>query len=138
MKPEQAKFLYYKLWALHIDSRALLNGPVSSGEIISTDAAPKTAKKSKMIKPGKFFRLNTDDVKDGIEIVMAMGVEHTSKSKEKDEVGYICAAVRHSGEISEAYELFVANQQVIEARRLNHEVVLEYDSHSRYYFLKDG
>jgi kinesin family protein 2/24 len=41
VKPEQAKFMYYKLWALHIDSRALLNGPVASSEKKPAESAPK-------------------------------------------------------------------------------------------------
>jgi kinesin family protein 2/24 len=133
-KPEQAKLLYYKLWALHIDSRVLLNGPVPSTEINPLDAAPKTTRKSKTIKPGMFFQFDAKDVQDGIDTVMAMGLEDTSKRTEKDEKRYICAVVRPAVDVNGAYELFVANQRTVEAKRLTHEVKLEYDIHTRYYF----
>jgi len=127
--------MYYKLWALHIDSRALLNGPITSSETKPTESAPKKIRKSKNIKPGMFFRLDEQDIKDGVEIVMAMGAETTAKGGENDEVRYICAVVRSAAGVTGAYELFVANQRVIEGKRLNYEMKLEYDIHNRYYFI---
>ena len=127
--------MYYKLWALHIDSRALLNGPVASSETKPAESAPKKIRKSKLIKPDMFFRLDEQDIKDGVEIVMAMGTETSAKRRENDEVKYICAVVRSAVEVTGAYELFVANQRVIEWKRLNYEIKLEYDIHNRYYFI---
>jgi kinesin family protein 2/24 len=135
VKPEQAKLMYYKLWALHIDSRALLDGPVTSSEPKLTESAPKKIRKSKIIKPGTFFRLDEQNIKDDVEIVMAMGTEANSKCGENDEVKYICAVVRSAVEVTGAYELFVANQRVIGGKRLNYEMKLEYDIHNRYYFI---
>jgi len=135
VNPEQAKLMYYKLWALHIDSRALLNGPVASSETKPAESAPKKIRKSKLIKPDMFFRLDEQDIKDGVEIVMAMGTETSAKRRENDEVKYIYAVVRSAAEVTGAYELFVANQRVIEWKRLNYEIKLEYDIHNRYYFI---
>jgi kinesin family member 2/24 len=135
VKPEQAKLLYYKLWALHIDSRALMNDPTSSSQPKSSETAPKKVRNLKVIKPGMFFRLNEKDVKDGVEILMALGVDTTSTGKDNDEVRWICAVVRPADENNGAYELFVANQTTIEGKRLNDEIKLEYNIHSRYYLI---
>jgi kinesin family protein 2/24 len=135
VKSEQAKLIYYKLWALHIDSRALLNSPVASNETKSTESAPKKIRKSKIIKPGMFFRLDDQYIKDGVEIVMAMGTETTARGGENDEVRYICAVVRSAAELTGAYELFVATQRVIEGKWLHEELKLEYNIRNRYYFI---
>ena len=135
VKPEQAKLLYYKLWALHIDSRALMNGASASIETKSAETAPKKPRKLKVVKAGMFFRLEEKEIKDGVEIVMALGVDTASESKGRDEVRWICAAVRPATDTPEAYELFVANQRVIGARWLINEIKLEYDIHTRYYLI---
>ena len=81
VEPEQAKLLYFKLWSLHIDSRALLNrhgGSVEKLEAskLKSKAKPKTNGVPKMvIKPGMFFRVKTGDTKENFDIVMAMGSE---------------------------------------------------------------
>ena len=136
VKPEQAKLLYYKLWALHIDSRALKNGTAASNETKAAEAVPKKIRKSKIIKPGMFFRLNEQDIKDGVEIVMAMGVDSTPKEGEQDQVRWICSVVRPAPATNGAYELFVAKQRAIDGRNLNEEVKLEYDIHTRYYLIE--
>jgi kinesin family protein 2/24 len=135
VKPEQAKLLYYKLWALHIDSRALMNEPPRSSDINLAEPAPKKTRKLKAIKPGMFFSLSEKDVKDGVEILMALGRNPTAKSNEKNEVKWICAAVRPATDVQGAYELFVANQREIEEKQLNDEMKLEYDIHTRYYLI---
>lgn len=135
VKPEQAKLLYYKLWALHIDSRTLMNSSTVSNEIKMTEVAPKRARKPKTIKPGTFFRLDEKDIKDGVEMVMAMGVDLKDNGKE-NEVLWNCAVVRPAADMNGAYELFVAKQRVIDGRRLKDEMKLEYDIHSRYYLVK--
>jgi kinesin family protein 2/24 len=136
VKPEQAKLLYYKLWALHIDSRAMTNGSGASTEPKAAESVPKKIKKPKLVKPGMFFRLSEKGVKDGAEVVMAMGVDTTSKNEQSDEVKWICSVVRHATDGSGAYELFVAKQMAIERERLSDEIKLEYDIHTRYYVLK--
>jgi kinesin family member 2/24 len=133
VKPEQAKLLYYKLWALHIDSRALMNDSSAPSDTKPAEPVPKKIRRLKIIKPGMFFQLNEKDFKDGVEILMALGVDTTSKIKESDEVRWICAAVRPAPETPGAYELFVANQRVIEGKRLRDEMKLEYNIHTRYY-----
>jgi kinesin family protein 2/24 len=135
VKPEQAKLLYYKLWALHIDSRALMNSASASIETKSAETAPKKPQKVKVVKAGMFFRLDEKEIKDGVEIVMALGVDTTSISKGRHEVRWICAAVRPATDTPGAYELFVANKRVIEGKRLIDEVKLEYDIHTRYYLI---
>jgi kinesin family protein 2/24 len=136
VKPEQAKLLYYKLWALHIDSRAMMKGSGVSTEPKAAESVPKKIKTSKLVKPGMFFRLSEKDVKDGVEVVMAMGVDTTSRGEHNDEVKWICSVVRHAADESGAYELFVAKQMVIEGKRLSDEIKLEYDIRTRYYLLK--
>jgi kinesin family protein 2/24 len=136
VKPEQAKLLYYKLWALHIDSRALMNSSAPSTEAKSAEAAPKKIRKAKIIKPGMFFRLSEKDAKDGVDIVMAMGLDTTSNGGKNDEVRWICSIVRAAADASGAYELFVAHQRVIEGKRLSDEIKLDYDIHTRYYLMK--
>jgi kinesin family member 2/24 len=136
VKSEQAKLLYYKLWALHIDSRALMNGPAALSETKPAETAPKTVSRSKVIKPGMFFRLSEKEIKNGVEMVMVMGVETTSKSKGNDEGRHICATVRPAADTNGAYELFVAKQRLIEGKDLNDEMKLEYDIHTRYYLIK--
>ena len=136
VKPEQAKLLYYKLWALHIDSRALMNGPTAPNETKATAAAPKKIRKLNTIKPGMFFRLNEQDMKDGVEIIMAMGVDSTPKDGENDQLRWVCSMVRPAPATNGAYELFVSKQRTIESRKLNDEVKLEYDIHTRYYLMK--
>jgi kinesin family protein 2/24 len=136
VKPEQAKLLYYKLWALHIDSRAMTNGSGASTEPKAAENVPRKIKKSKLVKPGMFFRLSEKDFKDGVEVVMAMGLDTTSKGEHNDEVKWVCSVVRYAADGSGAYELFVAKQMLIEGKRLNDEIKLEYDIHTRYYLLK--
>ncbi len=136
VKPEQAKLLYYKLWALHIDSRAMMNRSGASTELKTAETAEKKITKSKPIKPGMFFRLSKKDVKDGVEVVMTMGLDTNSNGEHNDEVRWICSIVRHAADGGGAYELFVAKQIAIERKRLSDEIKLEYDIHTRYYLLK--
>ncbi|KAF4625678.1 hypothetical protein G7Y89_g12487 [Cudoniella acicularis] len=93
---ERAKLLYFKLWTLHIDSRALLSRPQAIIETGPTDTTLNRPQKAKTIKPGSFFQLDTEDIEDGIEIVMAMGPDIISQKSKKGEFGYICAVVGSS------------------------------------------
>jgi kinesin family protein 2/24 len=136
VKPEQAKLLYYKLWALHIDSRALMNGSTASTGTKPAEIAPKKIRNAKTIKPGMFFRVSEKDMKEGVEIVMAMGLDTTSKGGNNDEVRWNCSIVRPAPGASGAYELFVAQQRVLEGKILSDEMKLEYDIHTRYYLIK--
>lgn len=97
----------------------------------------KKVSKSKIVTPGTFFKLEEYFREDNIRIVMVMAPEHLARRKEKDEMGYICAAVRPSAVVDGAYELFVADQRVIKSPALGEEVVLKYDTKTRYYYITD-
>lgn len=138
VEPKQAKLLYFKLWSSHIDSRALLNRPGGSVEKLE---APKSKSKAKpksngapkqIIKPGMFFRVKTGDTKENFDIVMAMGEENDEQLRK-----WTCAAVFLADEKSGAHELFVAKQAVVKTSALVDDMVLEYDSGTRYYYVKD-
>jgi kinesin family protein 2/24 len=126
MSSEKARLLYFKLWTLHIDSRALLQRGVPLGESPAVDVAQNANKRSKKIKPGMFFRLDTEK-EGGADMVMVMGREDSKDGNR----GYICAAVQPAGH--GAYELLVANQKLVSNSQLVDEVVLEYSRETRYY-----
>lgn len=134
VRPEKAKLLYFKLWALHIDSRSLPASSVPPREGTPTNTVSKF-QDSEVINPGTFFLLNEHYREDEVKIVMVMATEPAKKNV-KEELGYICAAVRSSDDVNEAYELFVADQRVIKASALGEEVVVKYDSKARYYYKK--
>lgn len=68
-------------------------------------------------------------------MVMASG---PSKTNGNEEVGYICAAVRTSrAGVEGAYELFVADRKVVKTLALEDEVKLQYDSDTRYYYVRE-
>jgi kinesin family protein 2/24 len=125
---EKARLLYFKLWTLHIDSRALLQRGVALGEEPAADATQKEIRRGKKIKPGMFFRLYAEGNED---VVMVMGREESRDGKK----GYICAAVHPAGH--GAYELLVADQKVIASSQLVDEVVLEYSRETRYYHMQN-
>lgn len=135
VEPEKAKLLYMKLWSLHIDSRALLSQPGTSVEKLEALKAKSKVivKTKKPIKPGMFFRVKTGDTKENFDIVMAMGVEKSEDSSGR----WTCAAVCPAHDMSDgAHELFIAKQVLVKALALTDEMVLEYDSGTRYYYVK--
>jgi kinesin family member 2/24 len=129
VKPGQAKALYFKLWALHIDSRALLLKDVTNGSSEAAISLPErndahsTASKVH-IRPGMFFRLSTECAEDGSGMVMVMGPE---SSMERHEGRHICADVCLSDGTGGSYELFIARQRVVKEVELQDAVVMEYD-----------
>jgi kinesin family protein 2/24 len=136
VQPEKAKLLYFKLWALHIDSRSL---PPSSGApdaSAPTKTAAKKIPKSRALNPGEFFQLGPSTKEDGIKIVMILAPEPTWKNI-TEEPGYICAAVRPCKEVDGAYELFVADQRIVKTSALGNEVVLKYESETRCYHISE-
>lgn len=132
---KQAKALYFKLWSLHIDSRALLSRPGGSvGKLEAASKAQnrpgtkvKTAKTT--IKPGMFFRLRERDTEGRLEFVMAMGETEGGR--------WTCAAVSKGEDDSDGYELSVTKQVVLSKAALADEIALVYDRQTRYYVLKD-
>ena len=85
------------------------------------------------ITHGMFFRLSAEYAEDGVEIVMVMGPE---SGIEKDEKAYVCADVCISDKTEASYELFVARQRVMKELELNDQVLMEYDSQTRHYYIK--
>lgn len=85
-----------------------------------------------LIKPGMFCRVKTGDTEENFDIVMALGIAGTD-----DQSGWVCAAVRLADVRSGAYELFIATQAILTVGKLTDEIILEYDSNTRYYYVKD-
>ena len=132
---EQAKALYFKLWSLHIDSRALLMKSVMSSS--SNGAVRKnshTTASQVCVKPGTFFRLGAECAEDSLSLVMVMGLEESGI--EKDDKTYICAAVCPADGMDACYELFIDRQRAIKGVELRDKVMLEYDRATRYYCMK--
>lgn len=138
VEPEQARLLYFKLWSLHIDSRSLLNRPGGSVEQITSSKQGDRSKsisngtQKKVIKPGTFFKTKTGDTKENFDVVMAMGLEKGGKVER-----WICAAVCLVDGVNGAHEMFVAKQVSVKASALEDEIILEYDSATRYYYVKE-
>lgn len=133
MSSEKARLLYFKLWTLHIDSRALLQRGVPLTEGSAVDTSQNSNRRAKKIKPGMFFRFDAEGKEDEGEgeMVMVMGREESKDGNR----GYICAAVQPAGH--GAYELLVAKQKVIAGSQLVDEVVLEYGRETRYYHMQE-
>lgn len=55
-------------------------------------------------------------------------------SQELSEEKYLCAAVS-PGVMAEAYELSVWRQAVVDVAQMEGEVIMEYDSSTRYYYM---
>jgi kinesin family protein 2/24 len=77
VQPEKAKLLYFKLWALHIDSRSLIPSSVTPEEGAPTKTMPKKAQPSRIINPGTFFLLDEYYREDEVTIVMVLAPEPT-------------------------------------------------------------
>ena len=135
MQPEKAKLLYFKLWALHIDSRSLSPSSSPPPETAPARTAPKKVQKSQVINPGVFFRLDEHCREDDVKIVMVMAPEQVKRTGKEE--GFICAAIRPSGVVEGAFELFVADQRIIKTPELGEEVALKYDSESRCYYVRE-
>jgi len=130
MSSEKARLLYFKLWTLHIDSRALMARGVSL-PVPEQKKAGQNGKRKVRAGPGMFFRLD-----DG-GVVMVMGREEVGRKGDGDgdaEKRYVCAAVNEVGD--GAYELFVKEQKVVAGGKLVDEIVLEYSREDRYYHMK--
>jgi kinesin family member 2/24 len=134
VRAEQAKALYFKLWSLHIDSRALLmKNPTNNSSDGAVRKNARTTASQVHIKPGMFFRLSAGCADEGVMVVMVMGPEESAIGK--DDKIYVCAEVCHAEGI-DVYELFVARQRVVKGVELRDEVVMEYNSATRYYCTK--
>lgn len=79
-----------------------------------------------------FFRVKTGDTVENFDIVMTMGEENGEQLGK-----WTCAAVCLADDKCGAYELFVAKQAVVKTSALVDDMVLEYDSKTRYYYSKD-
>jgi kinesin family protein 2/24 len=88
------------------------------------------------IKPGMFVRLSPSVSKlEGGDIAMIMS---PSGPEDFDETGedrsMICAPVGPSI-MTDAYELYVARQEVHKVKDMTGEVLMEYDFATRYYYM---
>lgn len=131
---EQVRLLYFKLWTLHIDSRALIQRLGATGETPQVNSTESTKQKPKKIKPGMFFCLKGEEKEHGVEVVMVMGLDEEEKQR-GEKTRYVCAIVSPA-EIDGTYELFVADQITVQLTELVDEVVLEYDRKTMYYYMK--
>lgn len=136
VEEKQAKALYFKLWSLHIDSRALLNRPGGSVAKLEAVSKPQNRPGAKLkgaktiIKPGAFFRLRERDTEERLEFVMAMGEAEGGR--------WTCAVVVKANEDGASqYELLIAKQVVLSKALLTVQINLVYDRQTRYYVLKD-
>lgn len=131
---EQAKLLYFKLWTLHIDSRALIQLGATNETAPVKNTKPNKPK-LKRVKPGMFFRLSEEEKENGVEMVMVMGLDEEEKHG-GEKTSYVCAIVSPAV-VDGAYELFVADQVTVQKSDLVEEVVVEYDRKSLYYYAKE-
>lgn len=130
VQPPKAKLLYFKLWALHIDSRALPVSTATSTQKLPIGDGIKKVSKPRSIKPGTFVHLHLSSEQD--EIVMVLAPERS-----KESTYYVHAPVRPSIEVEGAYELFVADQSRSKPEAFGEEVPLRYDTKNRYYYIQD-
>ncbi|EFR05003.1 diatom spindle kinesin 1 [Nannizzia gypsea CBS 118893] len=137
VRPEQARAFFDKIWQLHVDSR-------SSKPKNATPSEPKkpTTPFKERLKPGMFVRVTPQSPNDPIRFLMLLAPEGafdrtTAAAKENGDghgSKYICAAVAPSIMI-DAYELYVSQQRVVKIEDMEAEVLMEYDSALRYYFM---
>ena len=66
---------------------------------------------------------------------MAMAPRALRDAAESNVLAYICADVRSSVLVG-SYELFVAKRRTIKALAFEDVVIMEYDSTSRYYYIR--
>ncbi|KAJ5819764.1 diatom spindle kinesin 1 [Penicillium riverlandense] len=149
VQQDQAKKLYFKLWTLHIDSRAPLRKepvanapgskkrePLQTSEKGQNSTIQRDSSSKSNIKPGEFFRLPLKDADDRSELVMVMGRTKTMMDEDGN-TEFICAELFLSNPAENCYELFVARQRTVSDAALCDCVSMEYDTDSRYYYLKE-
>ena len=66
---------------------------------------------------------------------MVLAPAAAKNTAKEEDAGYICAAVRPSDEVDQAYELFVADQRVIKTPALGELVMLKYERKTRCYHI---
>ncbi|EZF19729.1 hypothetical protein H112_05315 [Trichophyton rubrum D6] len=137
VRPEQARAFFDKIWQLHVDSRSLKTKSAATSE-------PKkpTIPFKERLKPGMFVRVTPQSPNDPIHFLMLLAPEgafdqtRVAAKENGDGCGskYICAAVAPSIMV-DAYELFVSQQRIVRIEDMEAEVLMEYDSAMRYYFM---
>ncbi|EEQ32044.1 kinesin motor domain containing protein [Microsporum canis CBS 113480] len=137
VRPEQARAFFDKIWQLHVDSRS------SNTKNATTNETKKPSIPFKeRLKPGMFVRVTPQSPNDPIQFLMLLAPEGafdptTTIAKHNGDgcsSKYICAAVAPSIMI-DAYELYVAQQRIVKIEDMEAEVLMEYDSAMRYYFI---
>ena len=139
---EQAEAFWSKLWRLHIDSRNT-KGNQEQQEPIPVAASIPLAPFTDRIKPGLFFRfMNPHRYEKTPSIFMVLAPEGSIQSDATDygnkgkKDRFICAevwAVPMMGQ--DAYLLSVHSQRLIAKEEMGSEVLMEFDTASRYYFV---
>ncbi|KAM5439888.1 hypothetical protein MferCBS31731_004299 [Microsporum ferrugineum] len=137
VRPEQARAFFDKIWQLHVDSRSSNTKNATANETKKPSIPFK-----ERLKPGMFVRVTPQSPNDPIQFLMLLAPEGafdptTTTAKHNGDgcsSKYICAAVAPSIMI-DAYELYVAQQRIVKIEDMEAEVLMEYDSAMRYYFI---
>jgi kinesin family member 2/24 len=139
VKIDQANAFYQKLWRTRIDSRqrsSAIKATERAEPIEEPQAGIRKTHFQERIHPGMFVRLVPGASKIGsAEIFMIMS---PSRPEDFDCLGeerqFICAAVGPSI-MTDAYELHVARKDTYSVKDMAAEVLMEYDSATRYYYM---
>jgi kinesin family protein 2/24 len=130
VKQDQAKLLYFKLWALHIDARAESNRN-STKAVVSQETRSEKGVDGSKFQHGSFFRISAADDLPG-SFVMVLGPSEPADRLRKT---YVCADLEPIPELG--FELLVARQKVMGKEKLLEKVDLKYIPENRCYRLPD-
>ncbi|KAL3422062.1 diatom spindle kinesin 1 (kinesin motor domain containing protein) [Phlyctema vagabunda] len=134
---ERARVFYDKLWRLHIDSRgATTEDPESSGISQNKKEESSIPFKGRM-RPGMYIRVKARGYADPGTLVVILCPEDAFAKEEKSEAkqeAYVCAAVS-PGLMMDAFEVSIAHQRVVKLDDMLEEIMMEYDSATRYYYM---
>jgi kinesin family protein 2/24 len=135
----QAIAFYQKLWRVQIDSRQRPSTSDADKKAETIQEPVKERDKTsfqRRIKPGMFVRLIPGASRlEGADIVMIMSPSRPEDFDDaREDRQLVCAHVGPSV-MTDAYELFVAQQGTYCVKDMAVEVLMEYDSATRYYYM---
>ncbi|KAM0434137.1 hypothetical protein ACHAPT_004082 [Fusarium lateritium] len=131
---EQATAFYAKFWRLHADSHGTRRPKIQQEGYCSKDTRPEMAEVpfKERIRPGMVVNWNPPDDNTlgfnrlpGRNLVVVLAPE--------DEVSYRCASVV-PGEGNDTFTVMLWQQVVAKVQHMEAEVLLEYDTGSRYFW----
>jgi kinesin family protein 2/24 len=141
VKQDQASAFYQKLWRTRIDSRQRSSAIEATERVEPIEEPQAEIKKTpfqERIRPGMFVRLVPGASKAGLEGAEIFMIMLSSRPEDFDGSGeerqFICAAVGPSI-MTDAYELHVAIKDTLTVKDMAAEVLMEYDSATRYYYM---